>query len=116
MGKKSQTPTNKPGHVLGNGKPQEKPQPVAPAYVIYEKTFVEEKIGIGLAEYREILPIDNGNVVTRAVVHSIAGGSESAKAGVMVGDVLLSLNGQEFSEFDDFFNFIVALGRPLTIK
>jgi membrane-associated protease RseP (regulator of RpoE activity) len=120
IGLKKEPPTTKPGRVLGNGKPaetKESQSPTSPTYQVFEKIFHDEKIGIGLVEFKEKLPIDSSDrVVARPAVVTIAPDSESHRHGIQQGDVILSLNGQELTQFEDFYNFIVALGRPLTIK
>jgi hypothetical protein len=36
--------------------------------------------------------------------------------GVQVGDSVIGLEGNDLTHFDDFFNFIEAIGRPITIR
>jgi hypothetical protein len=33
-----------------------------------------------------------------------------------VGDSIIGLEGNDLTHFDDFFNFIEAIGRPITIR
>jgi S1-C subfamily serine protease len=109
------------GNILGTGKP---PQQAAGnqdslPYLVFEKVFNEDKMGLAIIESKEKLPIDNSNVseqISRPVVHTVAPESEGSKLGVVPGDIILSLNGMELTHFDDFYNFIKGLGRPLTLK
>jgi membrane-associated protease RseP (regulator of RpoE activity) len=109
------------GNILGTGnKPQQNvDNSESQPYSIFEKVFNEEKMGLSIIESKERLPMDNTNAagqISRPVVHTVAPGSEGNRLGIIPGDIILSLNGMELTHFDDFYNFIKGLGRPLTLK
>ena len=90
-------------------------------YSIFELTFLQEKMGMSINEFTEMLPIDNKQAsrsipTSRAIVSAVKAGSEGQDLGVMVGDIIVSLNKHQLTNFEDFYNFIVALGRPMTIQ
>ena len=88
-------------------------------YMVFEMIFVQEKMGMSINEYKDILPIDGNNRAadfSRAVVSAVKANSEAESLGVVVGDIIVSLNKHQLTNFEDFYNFIVALGRPMTIQ
>ena len=89
-------------------------------YHVFELLFVEEKMGMSINENRDSLPIDKGTnrsaTHTRAIVSDVKPNSEAQKLGILPGDIIVSLNKHQLNNFEDFYNFIIALGRPLTIQ
>lgn len=83
---------SKPGNVLGTGNksapaanpPPSSSEPTSAAYIIFEKVFHEEKLGMGIQEHREKLLIDspdNKSSISRAFVQSVNPNTEAQKLG-----------------------------------
>lgn len=89
-------------------------------YTVFELIFIQDKMGMSINECVEMLPIDvkgsRAANFSRAVVSAVKAGSEAETLGVIVGDIIVSLNKHQLTNFEDFYNFIVALGRPMTIQ
>lgn len=91
ISKKDSMPS-KPGNVLGTGNksapaanpPPSSSEPTSAAYIIFEKVFHEEKLGMGIQEHREKLLIDspdNKSSISRAFVQSVNPNTEAQKLG-----------------------------------
>jgi hypothetical protein len=125
MGLKTQDDTfSKPGRVLGtkeqsSSSGRKSASKETPSDQFFDLIFLEERLGIGIVEFTEKLTIDQKLPVkcsSRALVQTVSPGGEAERVGVKAGDVIIALNGQYLERMDDFYNFAVAMGRPITLK
>lgn len=86
----------------------------------FELEFTAEKMGMNIKEVKVGMPNPDSPEevveVSQAMVATITPGSQAASLGVKDGDIIVALNGHMLTAFDDFYNFILALGRPLRIR
>lgn len=86
-------------------------------YDQFEITFVEEKLGIGISKYTGDMPHfssppSTGEERSCPVVTSF----DSRTYDVQPGDLIVALEGNQISSFDDFKSIIAAIGRPVRIR
>lgn len=124
------------GYILGHGQqqPQQQPQqrsvaassssaPEA-AQVIndefweFELEFTAEKLGMTIQEAKSRVRDPSGKVVelSQAMVAAVVPNSQAATLDVRVGDLITTLNGHTISVYEDFYNFLVGVGRPVRIR
>jgi hypothetical protein len=91
-------------------------QSTASSYELLDRFFHEQKLGMSITECRERLPIDNGtSTPSRPQVNETNTGGEAAKLGIRSGDIIISLNDSQLQEFQDFYDIVPALERPVKI-
>lgn len=86
-------------------------------YDQFEITFVEEKLGIGISKFTGNMPHlhPSPNLIEERscpVVTSF----ESRTYDVKPGDLIVALEGNPISSFDDFTSIVKAVGRPVRIR
>ncbi len=96
-------------------------------YMVFEAIFTQDRLGMSINEYKDQLPIDKASrsmissskrsqLVSRPIVSDVKPDSEAARNGISIGDVIISLNRNQLTNFEDFYNFVLALGRPVTVQ
>lgn len=86
-------------------------------YDQFELTFVEEKLGIGISKYTGDMPhlgaLSNSKEERSCPVVT---NCEARSFDVKPGDLIVALEGNPISSFDDFTSIIKAIGRPVKIR
>ncbi len=111
------------GHRLGNGSDKSASKATSNqgsgGSGYFTRDFQSEKLGMSVAEVSVTLPGDNvtgSGAKSRPEVTDIALNSEAAQKGIQRGDIIISLGGYELQSFNEFFDIIGGLDRPLQIK
>lgn len=84
----------------------------------FEITFVEEKLGIGISKYTG----DMSHLGVAAMGSKeerscpVVTNFDSRIYDVKPGDLIIALEGNPISSFDDFTSIIKAIGRPVKIR
>jgi len=86
-------------------------------YDQFEVTFVEEKLGIGISKYTGDMP-HLGALSSSKEERScpVVTNCETRAYDVKPGDLIVALEGNPISSFDDFTSIIKAIGRPVKIR
>lgn len=84
----------------------------------YTVTFSEEKIGMAVVSTSGPLSFSavDASVKVLPVVSTVVLSSPASKAGVLVGDVVIGLEGNNLTCFEDFESFFTAIGRPISVN
>lgn len=99
------------------GMSKEKQSTSRNAYDQFEFTFIEEKLGIGISKYTGVMPHLNDPTNTKEERSCpVVTNFDAHKYDVQPGDLIVALEGNPISSFDDFTTIIKAIGRPVRIR
>ena len=72
----------------------------------FERTFTEQSLGMKIFS----------DSMKRAIVEQVLPNSAAESLEIQNGDVILAVEGQPVTSFDDFMAIISAIERPVTIR
>lgn len=83
----------------------------------FEFTFVEEKLGIGISKYTGVMPhLDTASNPQEDRSCPVVTNFDAHKYDIQPGDLIVALEGNPISSFDDFTTIVKAIGRPVRIR
>jgi len=86
-------------------------------YDQFEFTFVEEKLGIGISKYTGVMPhLDTAPSTKEERSCPVVTNFDTHKYDIQPGDLIVALEGNPISSFDDFTTIVKAIGRPVRIR
>eukprot|EP01036_Dinobryon_divergens_P033113 gene33113-42830_t len=91
--------------IFNSGETVPKPPEEGEHYVVL---FKESRLGIAIEEGKL-------NSTSKPRVKSVEPSSEAMYAGVMPGDIITELEGNDIADFESFQPFLTAIGRPVRI-
>lgn len=72
----------------------------------FDVVFSEKSLGLKVSS----------DHTSRPIVEEVISNTEAESARILPGDVIVAIEGNSVSSFDDFMSTITALDRPITLK